>query len=216
MRMSSCQPPWLARPVYGVAAPIIILVTLITNTFVVVVLSNKNLRTPTNHILLSMAITELMTGLSSSPWFLYYYTFGGLEDDRQHGLSDFWCKAHSYFAVHFPTIESPVMLTEYSMTLMANGTRYCLRKDIDFIDRVIGVDSWKAGLLCARAFLVHIAPCILLIIFTAALFKTVNEADRKRSVHQISMRKSFQSITSGREGLSISPFDPTITTDEYL
>lgn len=56
------QPPWLARPVYGVAAPIIILVTLITNTFVVVVLSNKNLRTPTNHILLSMAITELMTG----------------------------------------------------------------------------------------------------------------------------------------------------------
>lgn len=28
------------------------------------------------------------------------------------------------------------MLTEYSMTLMANGTRYCLRKDIDFIDRV--------------------------------------------------------------------------------
>ncbi|KHJ93609.1 hypothetical protein OESDEN_06476 [Oesophagostomum dentatum] len=98
------QPPWLARPLYGLAAPVIILVTLVTNSFIVVVLSNKNLRTPTNHILLSMAITELMTGLSSCPWFLYYYTFGGLYHDQEYGLPDFWCKTHPYFAVHFPTM----------------------------------------------------------------------------------------------------------------
>ncbi|KAJ1369480.1 hypothetical protein KIN20_030954, partial [Parelaphostrongylus tenuis] len=62
VNISQSQPPWLARPLYGLAAPAIILVTLVTNSFVIVVLSNKNLRTPTNHILLSMAITELMTG----------------------------------------------------------------------------------------------------------------------------------------------------------
>ncbi|VDM53193.1 unnamed protein product [Angiostrongylus costaricensis] len=104
VNISQSQPPWLARPLYGLAAPAIILVTLVTNSLVIVVLSNRNLRTPTNHILLSMAITELMTGLSSCPWFLYYYTFGGLYEDQQYGLSDFWCKTHPYFAVYLPTI----------------------------------------------------------------------------------------------------------------
>uniref|UniRef100_A0A0K0D1U2 G_PROTEIN_RECEP_F1_2 domain-containing protein n=1 Tax=Angiostrongylus cantonensis TaxID=6313 RepID=A0A0K0D1U2_ANGCA len=109
------QPPWLARPLYGLAAPAIILVTLVTNSLVIVVLSNRNLRTPTNHILLSMAIAELMTGLSSCPWFLYYYTFGGLYEDQQHGLSDFWCRTHPYFAVYLPTIfhTTAIWLTVY-------------------------------------------------------------------------------------------------------
>ncbi|VDO29628.1 unnamed protein product [Haemonchus placei] len=175
--ISQSQPPWLARPLYGLAAPAIILVTLVTNSFVVVVLSNKNLRTPTNYILLSMAITELMTGLSSCPWFLYYYTFGGLYVDQEYGLPDFWCKTHPYFAVHLPTIfhTAAIWLTVYLAI-----QRYIY---------VIGVDSWKALILCLRALLVHILPCVLLIIFTTCLFKTVNEADRKRSIHQMPSRK---------------------------
>ncbi|KHN74794.1 Substance-P receptor [Toxocara canis] len=104
LNLSSSQPPWLARPIYGLAAPIIILVTLITNSLVIVVLSHRNLRTPTNHILLAMAIAELMTGLSSCPWFIYYYTLGGFLIDQHEGLNPFWCRFHSYFAVHFPTI----------------------------------------------------------------------------------------------------------------
>lgn len=62
LNLSNSQPLWLARPIYGLAAPIIILVTLITNSLVVLVLSHRNLRTPTNHILLAMAVAELMTG----------------------------------------------------------------------------------------------------------------------------------------------------------
>lgn len=250
VNISQSQPPWLARPLYGLAAPAIILVTLVTNSFVVVVLSNKNLRTPTNHILLSMAITELMTGLSSCPWFLYYYTFGGLYDDQEHGLPDFWCKTHPYFAVHLPTIfhtaaiwltvylaiqryiyvclpslvvrfctpkktrhiiiyicicaflsELPVMFTEYSVSFRtSNSTRSCFHKDVDLVDKVIGVDSWKAMILCLRALFVHILPCVLLIIFTTCLFKTVNEADRKRSINQLPSRKQGTSgcLTSNR------------------
>uniref|UniRef100_A0A1I7WGR9 G_PROTEIN_RECEP_F1_2 domain-containing protein n=1 Tax=Heterorhabditis bacteriophora TaxID=37862 RepID=A0A1I7WGR9_HETBA len=251
------QPQWLAKPLYGLAAPIIILITLVTNSFVVVVLSNKNLRTPTNHILLSMAITELMTGkeqegnfnvyiyvglhillsanilevkyfsgLSSCPWFLYYYTFDGLYVDHEEGLPDFWCKAHPYFAVHLPTMSvininfcslylfhtAAIWLTVYLaiqryiyVCLPSLVVRFCCPKRTKHIiiyicivafvscvlqqSQVIGVDSWKAGLLCTRALFVHILPCALLIIFTACLFKTVNEADRKRSVHQMLSRK---------------------------
>uniref|UniRef100_A0A183G058 PGAP2 factor n=1 Tax=Heligmosomoides polygyrus TaxID=6339 RepID=A0A183G058_HELPZ len=53
--------------------------------------------------------------LSSCPWFLYYYTFGGLYDDQEHGLPDFWCKTHPYFAVHLPTIfhTAAIWLTVY-------------------------------------------------------------------------------------------------------
>ncbi|KAJ1369481.1 hypothetical protein KIN20_030955 [Parelaphostrongylus tenuis] len=86
--------------------------------------------------------------------------------------------------------ELPVMLTEYSVSLQtSNTTRSCFHKDVDIVDTLIGVDSWKAIHLCLRAVFVHIVPCVLLIIFTTCLFKTVNEADRKRSVRQMPKRK---------------------------
>lgn len=57
--------------------PIIVAITLATNSFIVLVLSHKYLRTPTNFVLLAMAVSELLTGLSCLPWLLYYYTFKG-------------------------------------------------------------------------------------------------------------------------------------------
>lgn len=56
------QPEWFAVPLYGYVAPLIVAVTIVTNTLVVIVLSHKNLRTPTNYVLLAMAVAELMTG----------------------------------------------------------------------------------------------------------------------------------------------------------
>ncbi|CAJ0946922.1 unnamed protein product, partial [Mesorhabditis belari] len=235
--ISTSQPVWLARPVYGLAAPLIILVTLVTNTLVVVVLSHRHLRTPTNHILLSMAVTELMTGLSSCPWFLYYYTFGGYRTDETEGLNEFWCRFHPYFAVHLPTIfhtaaiwltvflaiqryvyvclpslavkhctpkrtwhiiilivflamvtEIPIMLSERNeLETEEDQTRkICYSK---YVYKSIPLDTFKAVVLCGRALFVHIVPCLLLILFTGCLFRTINEADRKRSVHAISLKK---------------------------
>lgn len=57
--------------------PLIVAVTIITNSFIVLVLMHPSLRTATNYVLTGMAITELLTGLSCLPWVLYYYTFGG-------------------------------------------------------------------------------------------------------------------------------------------
>ena len=62
---------------YGYVMPFIVAVTVATNSFIVVVLSHRHLRTPTNIVLLAMAVTELLTGLSCLPWLLYYYTFDG-------------------------------------------------------------------------------------------------------------------------------------------
>lgn len=66
-----------ALPLYGYVMPVIVSITVATNSFIVVVLSHKDLRTPTNYVLLAMAVSELLTGLSCVPWLLYYYTFHG-------------------------------------------------------------------------------------------------------------------------------------------
>jgi hypothetical protein len=75
--ISSQVPLSWALPLYGYMMPIIVAITVATNSFIVIVLSHKYLRTPTNYVLLAMAVTELLTGLCAVPWLLFYYTFSG-------------------------------------------------------------------------------------------------------------------------------------------
>ncbi len=56
-----CGQEW-ALPLYGYLMPVLVAFTVITNSFIVLVLAQKHLRTPTNFVLLSMAITDLLTG----------------------------------------------------------------------------------------------------------------------------------------------------------
>ncbi|CAA93674.3 G-protein coupled receptors family 1 profile domain-containing protein [Caenorhabditis elegans] len=93
-----------AVPMYGYMMPFIVTLTVATNSFIVVVLSHKYLRTPTNYVLLAMAVTELLTGLSCLPWFTYYYTLSGYKNDLQTGLPSFWCDMIPYMAAFLPSI----------------------------------------------------------------------------------------------------------------
>jgi len=65
VNIAKAVPLEYALPLYGFLMPILCAITAMTNSFIVVVLSQKHLRTPTNLVLLSMAIVDLMTGLSS-------------------------------------------------------------------------------------------------------------------------------------------------------
>lgn len=65
-----------ALPLLGYAMPALLVITIIANTFVVVVLAQRHMRTPTNIVLLGMAICDMMTLLIPSPWFFYIYTLG--------------------------------------------------------------------------------------------------------------------------------------------
>lgn len=57
-------------------SPIVLIITLITSTLVVLVLSQRHMRTPTNIVLFTMAIVDLFTLLSPSPWYFYVFTLG--------------------------------------------------------------------------------------------------------------------------------------------
>lgn len=93
-----------ALPLYGYIMPLIVAVTLATNSFIVLVLSHRSLRTPTNYVLLGMAVTELLTGLTCLPWLLYYYTLEGYKTDRESGLPAFWCVSFPYMASVLPSM----------------------------------------------------------------------------------------------------------------
>lgn len=65
-----------ALPLYGYIMPFLVVVTICANTLIVVVLSKKHMRTPTNLVLTAMALSDMFTLLFPAPWLLYLYTFG--------------------------------------------------------------------------------------------------------------------------------------------
>ncbi|XP_050312242.1 sex peptide receptor [Anthonomus grandis grandis] len=65
-----------AIPLYGYFMPILLVITMVFNTLIVVVLSRKHMRTPTNIVLMSMALCDMFTLLVPAPWLIYMYTLG--------------------------------------------------------------------------------------------------------------------------------------------
>lgn len=65
-----------AQPLYGYFVPFLLIITIIANTLIVVVLSKRHMRTPTNVVLMAMALCDMFTLLFPAPWLFYMYTLG--------------------------------------------------------------------------------------------------------------------------------------------
>ncbi|CAG0904877.1 unnamed protein product [Darwinula stevensoni] len=65
-----------ALPLYGYMMPILLVVTVISNTLIILVLSKRHMRTPTNIVLMTMALADLFTMIFPAPWLFYLYTLG--------------------------------------------------------------------------------------------------------------------------------------------
>ncbi|KAH7636821.1 7 transmembrane receptor -like protein 6 [Dermatophagoides farinae] len=61
---------------FGYITPIFFLITLAANILIVLVLSRPTMRSPTNLVLLSMAVADLLTLIFPVPWYFYMYTLG--------------------------------------------------------------------------------------------------------------------------------------------
>ncbi|KAK7865173.1 hypothetical protein R5R35_012033 [Gryllus longicercus] len=73
----SCElPVAYAQPLYGYVMPALLVVTMLANTLIVVVLSKRHMRSPTNAVLMAMALCDMFTLLVPAPWLFYMYTFG--------------------------------------------------------------------------------------------------------------------------------------------
>ncbi len=61
-------PPPLSVPIYGYIMPVILGITFVCNILIIIVLSKKHMRSPTNLVLMSMAISDLLTVIFPAPW----------------------------------------------------------------------------------------------------------------------------------------------------
>lgn len=65
-----------AQPLLGYSMPFLLVITIVANTLIVVVLSKKHMRSPTNLVLMAMALSDMFTLLIPAPWLFYSYTLG--------------------------------------------------------------------------------------------------------------------------------------------
>ena len=88
-----------AVPVYGYITPVFVITTMATNCLVCAVLLRKPMRSCTNTVLTSLAVSDAMTGLWPLPCFLYFYT---LQNHRDYLHYD-WCFVYVCLTDYLPT-----------------------------------------------------------------------------------------------------------------
>lgn len=76
LNITTEMPITYAVPLYGYFLPFLLVITIVANTLIVVVLSKRHMRTPTNMVLMAMALCDMFTLLVPAPWLIYMYTFG--------------------------------------------------------------------------------------------------------------------------------------------
>lgn len=86
--------------IHGIVSPPIILLTVVTNVLVCLVLVKKSMRSPTNALLVAMAMSDMLTGLLPLPCFLYFYTLGNYRDWVPYR----WCFAYHCLTNYVPTV----------------------------------------------------------------------------------------------------------------
>ncbi|KAH9529094.1 hypothetical protein DERF_003001 [Dermatophagoides farinae] len=118
LNVSRDIPEKLRILLFGYVLPNLFALTIITNLLIVAVLSQQHMRTPTNLVLLGMAIADLLTLLIPSPWYIYLFTMG------HHHESIYPVKTCYIF--HWMYEILPPLFHTYSiwLTLLLAGQRY--------------------------------------------------------------------------------------------
>src|SRR6218665_713180 len=87
-------------PVYGFMSPPIILFTVVTNSLVCLVLLKQHMRSASNTILVGMALSDTLTGVSPLPCFIFFFALGAYLEYVPYG----WCFAFHCLTNYVPTI----------------------------------------------------------------------------------------------------------------
>lgn len=87
-------------PLQGYLSPVLVFLTIINNALVCIVLLKPHMRSPTNAILVAMALSDMFTGLFPVPVFLYFYATERVYEWVPYN----WCYVISMFRLYIPTI----------------------------------------------------------------------------------------------------------------
>lgn len=137
-------------PLLGYAMPLLLVVTIIANTLVVIVLSQRHMRTPTNIVLLGMAICDMMTLLVPSPWYFYIYSLGNYDSILTPAPA-----CYAYNSMH-EVIPNFFHTASIWLTLLLAGQRYIYvchparARDWCTVPNVTGAICWILTLALAH------------------------------------------------------------------
>lgn len=101
----------------GYISPILVPLIVITNGLICIVLLQRHMRTPTNLLLVAMAVSDTLTGAFPIPGFLYFYTAGNYRDYVPYA----WCYAWEALTVNLPTVCHTASIW---LTVALAGQRY--------------------------------------------------------------------------------------------
>ncbi|KAE9417359.1 hypothetical protein Angca_004242, partial [Angiostrongylus cantonensis] len=109
----------LEQVVYGQIFPTLVVLAALANVAVALVLSKKNMVSPTNVVLKYMAIAELLVGVIPLPWTIFFYTMGNY--NRTYNLELWWCYLNKYSMDAFPPVFHNIAMW---LTVLLAGQRY--------------------------------------------------------------------------------------------
>ncbi|XP_053403524.1 sex peptide receptor-like [Mercenaria mercenaria] len=87
-------------PLYSYIAPVLVLLTVVSNTLVLTVLLKKHIRSPTNVILAGIAFSDMLTGVIPLPVYIYFFSMG----HYKHLVPFGWCVPLRMLYAIIPTI----------------------------------------------------------------------------------------------------------------
>ncbi|KAJ8922210.1 hypothetical protein NQ315_004147 [Exocentrus adspersus] len=180
MNITEEMPISYAVPLYGYIVPFLLVITIVANTLIVVVLSKRHMRTPTNVVLMAMALCDMFTLLVPSPWLIYMYTFG-------NHYKPLWPVSLCYaWNVMHEIIPNMFHTASIWLTLALAVQRY-----------IYVCHAPMARKLCT---LNNVYRCLIIILLVAALhqgsrffeikFETVNATWHNETVHVCSRRRT--------------------------
>lgn len=106
-----CPPPYYII-LQGVCAPLIIIISTVLNSLIAVVLLQKHLRSPTNILLLAIALYDTLTGLFPFPAYIFVFTFQQCHDYMPYNYGWFHRINHDVLPFIFHTCSIWVRLIE--------------------------------------------------------------------------------------------------------
>ncbi|XP_064215211.1 sex peptide receptor isoform X2 [Tribolium castaneum] len=153
-----------AVPLYGYVMPFLLIITIIANTLIVVVLSKRQMRTPTNVVLMAMALCDMFTVLIPAPWLIYMYSFG-------NHYKPLWpiSLCYAWFVMH----EVDVLWNNHT-------THVCKREHAHWVKEYVTEDFYFVTYFMFRVLFVHLIPCVALVILNILLFRALKQAQQRR------------------------------------
>ncbi|EYC06734.1 hypothetical protein Y032_0074g865 [Ancylostoma ceylanicum] len=109
----------LEQVVYGQIFPTLVVFAVLANVAVALVLSKKNMVSPTNVVLKYMAIAELLVGIVPLPWTIFFYTMGNYNNTSN--LELWWCYLNKFSMDAFPPVFHNIAMW---LTVLLAGQRY--------------------------------------------------------------------------------------------